>query len=78
MQRARLRAKLRYREKILESFRNVISQEWHIKYGALILFLSYFSNDDYVHYQNMIFMKIVITNFRKNLRKLSWMLFNRI
>ena len=46
---------------------------------ALIVFiLTYSSKDNYVHNQNMIFTKVVITKFHKKLPKLSFMFFSEI
>ena len=44
----------------------------------IVSILRYYSNDDYVHHQNMIFNQIVITNIREKLQKLSFMFINKI
>ena len=59
-------------ERIFENsfFKNGKLEFWS---EALISYiLSYSSNDNLVHNQNMIYTKIVFTNFRENLLKLSF------
>ena len=66
--------KLRHRKKILKTFENSFLKNGILKFWSkplIVYILQYSSNNNYVHNQNIISYKLLITNFPEKIRKLS-------